>query len=184
MVDGEISRRTSDRRDVMNQVSGVAQVGGVAKRLREIFARYPVVPEPCYECEWCEDSGFVTCYREGGKCYPLRGADVFQARRTLKNELVSAVCRFCNTGTYRGKPVAGSLQSAERWVKENVTAATMLSGVVERAREAGYDELMLDQALKRCGVRKVKKAGRWTCVPPPPSGAEVQPYGEFAGFGG
>ena len=168
----------------MNQVSGVAQIGGVAKRLREIFASVPCHPEPRYECRWCHDSGFVTCYREDGRDHPLRAGDVFEARRKLWNEFTAAVCRFCDGGTYRGRPIAGTLQSAERWVKENVTTVTTLSGVVERAKEAGYVESMVDQALRRCGVRKFKRSGRWMCEPVPPSGAEVKPYGEFAGFGG
>ena len=170
----------------MNRVSGVAQVGGIAKRLREIFSRTPCHPEPRYECRWCHDSGFVSCTLDEGRNYPIRAAEVFRVRQQGRREITTAVCRFCDGGTYRGRPVAGSLQSAERWVAENVTTTTTLTVVKEKAAAEGYSELMLDQAFRRCGIRKFKLAGRMVCEPTKgkSASAEVQPYGEFAGFGG
>ena len=50
-------------------------------------------------------------------------------------------------------------------MKENVTSTVSLKGTFEKAEEAGFTAAVVEQALKRQGVRKVKLKGRYVLEP-------------------
>jgi len=144
-------------------VRGVVEM--IRRRTEERMRRCPDVPEPRYDCSWCRDSGYVTCYREGRKSYALKFADVFEFRRERGNDLAMAPCGYCEAGTYRGRPTAGGLKAAELWVRKNVTSVVSLRGIQEKAEQAGYDKEVIKQAFKRVGIVTYKAAGRLMCEP-------------------
>ena len=141
-------------------------ISEIRRKLEGVFARTPPMPEPHHNCQWCHDSGWVECYQQNGKNYPMRFADTFLIRREKRGSyFVGAPCGFCEAGTYRGRPTEGSLKGAERWVKENVTSLVSLSGAYKKAEEEGFDSDTIDQAFKRLGIRKFKHANRWMGEP-------------------
>jgi hypothetical protein len=147
----------------MENLSGVMRE--IRERHRRMFANYPDNPEPRYDCSWCHDSGYVTCYVEDRKNYPIKFAEVLHFQRENKNCITMGACVFCEAGTYKGRPTAGGLKAAERWVRENVTTVVSLKGTYEKAAKEGYGKDMVDEAFKRVGIVKEKSGGRWFCEP-------------------
>ena len=147
----------------MENLSGA--IREIAQRHKRMFENYPDNPEPRYDCSWCHDSGYVTCYVEDRKNYPMKFAETFRFQRENKNYITMGACGFCDAGTYRGRPTAGGLKAAERWVRENVTSVVSLKGTYEKAKQDGYSEDMIDEAFKRVGIVKTKTAGRLFCEP-------------------
>jgi len=142
------------------------KIGSLKERLMKLFANLPHVPEPHYDCKWCHDSGYVECYTEHGRNYPIKLADVLRTYQEKRGcYFVMAPCGFCEAGTYRGRPTACGIKSAERWVKENVTSVSSLNGTYKIAEEEGYSEEMINQAFQRLGIRKYKISGKWVCEP-------------------
>ena len=143
-------------------------MSSLTQRFQAVFANYPENPEPRYECPWCHDHGVVECYTENGKNYPFKFADRFRMYREKRDcYFVVVACRHCEAGKrvwFSGR-TAGSLVSAERWVKENVTGVVSLSGTYEKAEEAGFSKAMIDRAFQTLGIRIEKLAGRWVCEP-------------------
>ena len=137
------------------------------KQLKKVFENYPNNPEPRYECQWCQDTGYVHCYLENGENYPIRFADTFRVERERRgrNYFTMAPCGVCEAGTYRGRATEGSQKAAERWVKENVTAVAPLKATYAEAEKEGFSKAMIEQAFQRLGIRKNKIAGRWVCEP-------------------
>ena len=147
----------------MEKISEITQ--RYMQRLKEIAETYKFQPEPRYDCPWCRDSGMVGCYEENGVYHPFRFSDRVRMFREKTSYFAVAPCGFCEAGTYRGRPTDGSLRSAERWVRENVTTVVSLRGTYEKAEEEGFSKLVIDQAFQRLGIRKLKLAGKWVCEP-------------------
>jgi hypothetical protein len=126
------------------------------------------MPEQHYNCEWCRDAGWVTCYVEHDRNYPIKHVDVLQTQQSRRYEYFTmAPCGFCEAGTFHGRPTADSLQAAERWVRENVTTIASLKGTYEKAEEEGFKQETIKQAFQRVGIRTFQYAGRWVCEPAP-----------------